>query len=205
MSYYYNYYIGTQDTKTGKFDILGPFDKDGKLICIFWKSGSFASNLPEDMIEVPETKMTEDMKKTFSYTNYKDENEIGKVKYLPVEDIPGGSPYKEGFVLRKDVIEWDKDKEEYVSFEDCALLRLTAEQFSAFATNPNYKYKYEHYDEATDETREDEYTAGDFMFYRWISSDSKEFECWQIKNIVYNLYEHYNEKDKKIVLLETEG
>ena len=204
MSYYYNYYLGTYDTVNDTYDILGPFDKKGNLMCILWRSRSYASDLHDDMTPVPKGNMSEEMKKAFSYTDYAGKKDVRDVKYIPVSSLSAESPYKGGYVLREDVMSYLAGQEE-VEFEEIAQVILSAEQFATLASNSRYKYKAEKFIKETGELEPVEYTSDDFIYYRWISSNSRKSEEWQIKNIICILYDCFSEKGKEIVLLETEG
>lgn len=207
MSYYYNYFLGAFDTKTEKFEIAGPFDKYGNTINLLSKTSLFASGLHEEMDELAEEQMEDEMKEQLSYINFQGEKVIDKVKYLMFSDMPCGSVVREAFVLKKDVFRYRENENEYLSFEDFAESILTPKQYSALATDPTCGITIEEYDMDEGTVQKIRY-AKDYMFFTWINKNSMEYESWIIQQMAYNMdydYEYRLGKNKKLVLLETEG
>lgn len=207
MSYYYNYFLGTYNSKTDKYDLAGPFDKGGKYITLLSKSSSFASDLHDDMYSLPEGKMSDEMQKALTYKDYHGNDKVASVKAILFTDLPFvDSPVKTGFVLKKDVFVYKRNEEPGYTFDESAQIILTPEQYSALALDPEYGIELQLYDEDGDETHK--YYARDFMFYSWVNPQSKEYEIWLLKEMAYSMdydYEFRLGKGKKLVLLETEG
>lgn len=208
MSYYYNYFLGAYDPAKDKYDLAGPFDKKGKYITILSKSSSFASDLHDDMYCLPEGEMSESMREALTHKDYAGNDKIDSVKAIHFSDLPSiDSPIKTGFVLKKDVFEFKRCEDTYITFEDCAQIILTPEQYSALAVDPNYGIRLQLWDD-TDESTHQMYYAKDFMFYSWINPQSKEYEIWLLEEMAYSMEYNYDfrlGKGKKLVLLETEG
>ena len=102
MSYYYNYFIGYMHE--GKIYPLGPYDAKGNPRDAVSRSRSFASDLHEDFDVVRDDMISDELRKEYEYTNYKDEVEMPRLKYLRVAELPKEPYIKKGYFLIKDVL-----------------------------------------------------------------------------------------------------
>ncbi len=191
MSYYYNYYIGYK--KDNKIYPFGPYDANGKFYSIISKSRSFASNLYEDFYRVKEEQISDELRKIFSYKNYKNE-EVVEVKYLPVKDLPKGSFIKTGYFLIDEVERYEKTEE-----TDEFSTPLTPQIYAAKLQNEVMLGKKKSNDEECVE-----YNASDYMYYAYPDYNSKEYEAFILRNVAGN-FDFSIPEGAELVILEDEG
>ena len=196
MSYYYCYYIGYE--KDGLIYPLGPYDAFGKLQPTVCKSRSFASDLHESFVKVPIEKASEELKKEFSYENWKGEQTF-ECKYLPIAKLPSGSFIKDGYFLIDDVESYRRDGDCFDKFYDrvdpVVYVKMMENQLKFGVRLP--RKDCEGY----------EYTphcAGDYTFYAYPDYNSAEYEAWAIRNEADALWSTAIH-NCELVALETEG
>jgi hypothetical protein len=209
MSYYYNYAIGY--IFDDKIYPLGPYTAEGKLKDVVSKSASFASDLHEMFSTVPDEKISEELRKEFSYKNWKGEEVMQTVRYLPVSELPSGDFIKKGYFLIDDVVAYHKDEVPY-DF-DGFYEWLSPEAYAAKVQN---ELKF-----GAPKTRKndfgEEYTphsVADYMYFAYPVYNCKEYEafCLRLVADILDPYEHMLDpyglslkKGAKLVVLETEG
>lgn len=206
MSYYYNYYVGQRNKETCKFTTVEPYDANGEPMCLLWKSSSFASDLHEDFYPIYSKDM-ENRLKSFScfipssMTDEDYDKDYYKVKYMPYNEFQLSEPFRKGYVLTEDVINYSTDAG--CDFSEYARDILTPEQYAAFAHSYMASKKTRNvYDPATDE--EIECNPSDYMLFNWVDYDGRQYEQWSITNIISSL-DITPDKGYELVILETEG
>ena len=201
MSYYYNYYLGYRDKNTGLFYHLGPYDCDGKLNCVFYRSRSFASDIHELFYSIPDKKYSQKLKDEFSFEDYNDEIQFDDVSYLPVNELPDSDFIKRGYYLVDDVETYlDNGKELFdlgIFYE-----HLEPEVFAAKQSNellmgmPPTKYDF-------DGEAFEQHACSEYMYFAYPDYESQAYESFLLKTAC-KMYEDYD-KDKELVVLKTEG
>lgn len=198
MSYYYNYYIGYE--RNGKLYPLGPYNSFGDLKCAVWVSRSFASDLHDDFYQVPEDKISDELRKEFEYENWNGEKVL-QMKYFPMDEMPKGSFIKTGYFLIDDVKKYEKDHDAWDLFYE----HLSPAMYAAMLQNeltlgkPQPKKDCEGYEIEV-------YSASDYMYYAYPDYCSREYESFVIKEVGEMLYSYSHfENGEKLVVLETEG
>lgn len=200
MSYYYTYYLGYE--QDSKIHLLGPFDEKHKYHDVFYRSQSFASDLHERFEMVDKTKLGDDVIEEFSYDNGSDQKEMPQLRYLYLDELPGGSYIKSGYYLIEDVHRYqsDDDCDESDVFYD----HMSADEFAARLQNelvlgpPKARTK-----------DPDEYvphSVRDYMFFAFPDYQSEEYEAFLIRTAAHMLFDSWDRpEDVKVVVLETEG
>ena len=200
MSYYYQYYIGYQDLNSGVVYPYGPYNCKGKLKPIIEKSRSFASDLHNDFIYVPDACISPELRKEFEYENYLGVKQVD-VKCLNFEDLTNEDYIKKGYFLIDDVQAWEQGKDDSL-FCNMITPQIYAEKMRNELTfGKNQPKKDEDGEEYT------EPNASDYMYYAACDCTSKEYEAFLIREAVNMLYDYdfFHEGNKRIVILETEG
>ena len=200
MSYYYQYYIGYEDLNSGIIYPYGPYNCNGELKPIIERSRSFASDLHNDFIYVPDACISAELRKEFEYENYLGVKQID-VKYLNFEDLTNEDYIKKGYFLIDDVQAWEQGGDDSLF---CSMItpQIYAEKMRNELTfGKNQPKKDEDGEEYT------EPNASDYMYYAACDCTSKEYEAFLIREVVNMLYDYdfFHEGNKRIVILETEG
>lgn len=205
MSYYYTYYLARRNRKDGIVEPCAPFDENGKMMSLLCRSRSFASDLWQSMDLLGEDKMSDALKKEFTYKDWNDDEAVEQVRVLPVDKLSAASPFKCAYVPVFDVVDGVDPVE--VGFSD----KLSPEQFAAFAqayaADHKNTRKIERYDIESDSYKVVELTPGEYMYYRWVEDVSAEYESWLLMTMFENLGERFWRHDDEVeyVILETEG
>ena len=202
MSYYYNYYLGYIDKIDGLFYPLGPYDNNGKLQCVFYRSRSFASDLHEDFYRIQSDKYSKQLKEEFSYKDYDGTIHYEEVAYLSKTELPSFDYIKSGYFLIDDVkryIENNKRLYDLDIFYDYLEPELfAAKQINELSTGiPPVKYDCEGYPL-------EQHSCSEYMYYAYPDYHSKEYESFLLRTAC-EMYDDYDFKDKEIIILETEG
>lgn len=192
MSYYYQYYIGYKHN--GKFYPWGPYDSNHVLKPVICRSKSFASDLHTEFCNISKTDYSPELLKEFKSDEY-----LSSIKYLPIIDLPNDSYIKTGYCLIKEV-------ENYINSDD-----HFDNGFSSVLTPEIYAVKLQHEimfgkNVPTKDEEGYEYcepNASDYMYYAYVDEFSKEYEAFLIKQAWSTLLD-YN-MDVEWVVLETEG
>lgn len=191
MSYYYNYYIGYK--KDNKIYPFAPYDVNGKLYSFISDSRSFASDLYEDFYRVEEEQISDELRKFFSYKNYKNE-EVVEVKYLPVKDLPKGSFIKTGYFLIDEVARYERTEE-----TDEFSTPLTPQIYAAKLLNEVMLGKKKNEDKD-----EEEHNASEYMYYAYPDYNSKEYDAFLLRSVAGN-FDFGIPDGAELVILEDEG
>ena len=205
MSYYYNYYIGYK--KDGKIYPLGPYGADKKLHCALSRSRSFASDLHEDFYYINDELMSDELRREFTYNNWKDEPEVAKIKYLPITELPNGSYIKKGYYLIDSIQTYEyecKNNGVPIDVYDLFYDYIPSEIFAQKMQNelafgkPEPEYDCEGEEIPVNSCR-------DYAFYAFPDYTSEEYEAFILKEIA-NIYDYTDlVRGAQIVILETEG
>ena len=204
MSYYYNYYIGYM--KDNKIYPLGPYDSKGDFQCTLWRSRSFASDLHDDFLNIPDECYSDELKEALSWTDECGEKHSQTVKYLPLAELGSSDFVKKGYYLLSDIQTYtnDEDAEEY---DDLFYEHLTAEAFAAkLQSEIKYGLPAQQYD--CEGNPFEMHPCADYGYFAYPDYHCKEYEIFCIKNVAQSLSDSnlVNYKsDAKIVVLETEG
>lgn len=199
MSYYYNYFIGY--ILDGKIFPLGPYTAGGKHRDALSRSRSFASDLHEDFDVVRDDMISDELRKEYEYTNYKDEVEMPRLKYLRVGELPKEPYIKKGYFLIKDVLLFEEggyDSDEL--FFD----RLSPIAYAEMVKNDiTFGEADDEYDE--EGGKFDKHPARDYMYYVYPDYNCKEYEADRLREIAYMLYEYDLPEGSELVVIEDEG
>ena len=193
MSYYYNYYIGHQG-KDGLFYPVGPFTADGKLLPVLSRSRNFASDLHDWFAKIPDEKISDELRKHFSY-DWNGETETSTIKYIYANELPKGSYIKDGYFLIDDVVTYKEEHDSWDLFYD----RIDPEVYAARMQN---EIVY-----GQPKPREDEddcgHSASDYMYFAYPEYSSAEYEAAVLRQFI-DVYE-YRIQAGRFVILEDEG
>lgn len=198
MSYYYNYYIGYE--LEGKIYPFGPYNSKGRLCPVISRSSSFASDLHRYFNLVSEDQISKELRDEFEYTLYNDEKSRCEVKYLPVRELPVGSPIKRGYFLIDEVQHYEREQDSEV-FSDCLSPTI-------------YAVKYQHQlrfgrnveEEDAEGFKFKEPDASDYMYYAYEDTSTEEWEASKLWDAAEMLNDYDSlPKGAKIVILEDEG
>jgi len=200
MSYYYEYYIGYEDTQTGIIYPYGPYNCQGKLKPIVEKSRIFASDLHNSFSRIDSGCISEELRKEFEYENWKGEKQID-VKYLYFEDLPNSDYIKKGYFLIEDVQAYEQggcDDLFYHIISPIVYAEKMRNELTFGKNQPKKDIEGEEYTEPN---------ASDYMYYAACDCTSKEYEAFLIREAVNMLYDYdfFHEGNKRIVILENEG
>ena len=199
MSYYYNYYIGYKSG--GKFYPLGPYDAFGHIHPAVWKSSSYASDLHRSFQRLNNKDYSDELRNTFSYTNYRGEEEVVDVKFLPWHELPSDSYIKRGYFLIEDVFAYEKDSYAEDIFHDY----LTEFEYAALLKRELAFGKQEPRVDCEGNPIE-VHSPSDYIYYAYVDSESEEYEAFLIRNACESLkYSGEIPADAEFVVLETEG
>ena len=148
MIYYYNYYLGYIDKSDGLFYPLGPYDNNGKLKCVFYRSRKFASDIHKEFYRIPSDKYSKQLKEEFSYKDCDGTIQYEKVEYLSKKELPSFDYIKSGYFLIDDVKRYiENDKSLYdldVFYEYLEPELFAAKQINELSTGiPPVKYDCE--------------------------------------------------------------
>ena len=198
MSYNYNYYLGYE--KDGKIYPLGPYDADGKIYSVITKSRSFASDLHEDFYPVKNMQISDKLRSAFEFENCEGDKEMQNVKYLYLKELPKDDFIKSGYFLIEDIQEYIKTNDTsdlFYEHLDPAIYAIKLKNEMALG-KPSDKFDEEG-------NKFDNYSASDYAFFAYPDYNSKEFECFMLRNAVNMLEFSDLLENAKIVILETEG
>lgn len=202
MSYYYNYYLGYKDKEDGLFYPLGPFDNNGKINCVFYKSRSYASDLHEDFYNMKEEDYSEQLKNVFSFEDYEKKIVYEDLAYLPLSELPSSDYIKKGYFLIKDVERYLEDENRLYNM-DIFYDHIDSELYSLMLKNElSIGPRTQEYD-CEGEPLE-QHSCADYVYFAYPDYLSKEYECHLLNNAA-SIYEDITYKGKEIVVLKTEG
>lgn len=198
MSWYVWYKLGYED-KDGKIYPLGPFDNQGNFKDIFCRSRSFASDLWEEFRDIPQEKVSDELRAVYEKDIENDDIQFDdrQVRYMYLSDLPKGNYIKSGYFLIEDIGRYEKDR--YA--EDIFYDHLTPQEYALRVENelkfgpPKPKKDFCGY----------EYTpnsVSDYAFYMYPEYYCKEYEAFLIRQVA-EIYDEYNEM--KVVVLEEDG
>lgn len=200
MSYYYEYYVGYEDTQTGIIYPYGPYTSEGKLKPIVEKSRSFASDLHNSFSRIDNGYISKELRKEFEYEDWQGEKQID-VKYLYFEDLPNSDYIKKGYFLIEDVQAYEQggcDDLFYHIISPIVYAEKMRNELTFGKNQPKKDIEGEEYTEPN---------ASDYMYYAVPDYNCKEYEISQIKEAINMLYDYdfFEDNNKRIVILETEG
>lgn len=198
MSWYYQYFLGVQDKQTKEIKPFGPYDCDGNLRPIIEKSSSFASELHNDFIRIPEEFVSAELRKEFEYEDYQGDKQF-EAKYLMFNDLPDGDYIVRGYFPIEDHEMWVKEGDDSLFYRviDPHTYNELMRKELIFGKNQPEK-----------DSEGFEYTkpnASDYIYDAIPRYNSEEYEAELIRQVAnmlfgYELYEKYN-----LVVIETEG
>lgn len=197
MSTYYYFYIGLRDNKTNDVTILGPYDNNGKLHEITWRTGSYISDLHDEFWQVEVEHIEEKYREKFSESSWSDDDKrISRLYYKDINDLPKGSYIKSGYFLIKDVLAYQEGES---STDELFYENLTPLAYSAKVTNeltfgPPKKTTDDYGNEYTP------YSAADYMWFCYPDYLCKEYEAYLFREALEMLYDTYDPyyKDKDV-------
>lgn len=199
MSYYYNYTIGYEHD--GKVYPLGPYDCFGRLRDVVCRSSNYASDLHEWLHRLPDEKVSDELRKQFTYKDWDENERLQDLSYIEVDALPSGTYIKSGYYLIEDVEKYEEEHDAYDLFYD----RLSPVAYAARAHNEQVFGRPEPIE---DEEGEKYYPhpVSDYMFYAYPDYSSKEYEA-DVLRVVAEMLRGYSTlpKGSKLVVLETEG
>lgn len=192
MSTYYYFYVGYIDNKTKKVSPMGPFDDQGKLQEIFYKTGGSVSEMYRLFEHVNYEDIDEKYQEEFSDESWNDENIRKSILYmLPVDELPDSNFIKSGYYLVKDVEDYLKD-DDHCEFDgfyqriDPILYAEMVKQEVMFG-KPKSEKDEDGYDIPV-------YSASDYMWFSYPDYYGQEYESFRCKNAYSVLYDSYEFK-----------
>lgn len=198
MSYWYHYYIGRQDPKTGLIYPVGPYDKKGSWIPVFSVSGSFSSDLHNRFYPIDKEFASEELVEKFQSEFIFENKESFHAKALRLYELPDGSYIKSGYFLIEDVESYRKDGDSTELFYE----QLSPELYAAKMQNevifgqPKPTKDCEGNELPT-------YSCADYMYYAFPDYHSEEYEAQRIRtgwDMVWT--GKVEDKDYVIILME---
>lgn len=202
MSSYFYFYVGYIDNKTKKVHPMGPFNDQGKLQEIFYKTGSFISDMYHSFEKVKLEDIDEKWQEKFSVTYGINEEKRESVLLMQYPDqLPDSNYIKSGYYLVKDVNEYLKSEESGDDFDgfyekiDPLMYAELVKQEVMFG-KPEPKKDEEGYEIPV-------YSASDYMWFcypDYYGEEYESFRCKQALNMIYDKYdfEYGDYKDRDI-------
>jgi len=195
MAEYHFYYIGWMD-KDQKIRPLGIYDCNGKLHPVISKTRSFMSDLYEDFYYVPDEMITDELRKEFTYKDYEDNEQLEKLRYLPLSQLGSGDFIKTGYFLINDVEAYHNG----ASTDDIFYEKLSPE---AYAAKLQTEISIPHVKKSSEDDDEDdasygwERSAADFMYFAYPDYLSREYEVHQLRDVaeMYEMFEWDHRKE----------
>lgn len=208
MSYYYNYYLGVKKDD-GKIYPLGPYDRNGKLSAVLWKSRSFASDLHNRFRPIPDECVSDELRKEFSYTDFKDES-VFDMTMCNYDELSQENGIRRGYCLTKDVMEYIRSKEgdedSVLDVDELRYEMLSPEEFAVKAKDelehgvPKPEKDCEGYEIPV-------YSCKDYTYFAFMDIVSEGYESEIIRNAcsMFEFSDDVQYKMDKIVILLSEG
>ena len=199
MSWYYNYFLAYEE-EDGKLYPYAPFDANGRLMDVLSKSRSFASHMHETFWELPKEKMSDELIKRFTYETYTGEEELDRVKYLKLSELPHGDMFKQGYVPRIIVEAYENNRTDVIDGVITQATYIGMLEAELKGLHPTQTY-YDDWGESM------EFSASDYMFYRWVDSTDENYEAWLIR-MAADTFNYGHDKyisEDNVYVIETEG
>ena len=199
MSWYVWYKLGYEDKETGKIHPLGPFDNKGNFKEIFYRSRSFASDLWEEFRDIPEEKVSDELRAAYEKDIENDEIkfEDRHVRYMYLSDLPKGDYIKSGYYLIDDIKQYEESHDTFDIFYD----HLTPQEY-ILRTENELKFGPPKPQKDCDGYEYTPHSMADYAFYMYPEYYSKEYEAFLIRQVA-DIYDEFHEM--KIVVLEEDG
>ena len=208
MSYYYNYYLGFE--KDGKIFPLGLYDHKGKLHAVFFRSRSFASDLHEDFIPVPDGMISDELRKEFEYEDWNGEIRMSPVKYLELSALGSDDFIKRGYCLKSNIDYYlEPERDDWSAIEMLKDNMLTDFQFAMKAAD-ELQYGIPKPEVDCEGEEIEVYPCSSYRYFSFPDYFSREYEVAMLK-IAASAYEwdsafwSSNNERARIVILEDEG
>lgn len=196
MSWYRSYYIG--ELRDGKIYPIQCFDEKGHFFPVFTRSRSFSSDLYQDFSEVPEDKISDELKAAFS-------NEIPNAyfKWMDADDLGSSDYIKHGYFLINDVERYEKtgDSDDlfYEQMEPSVYALKMKNELAFGVPKP----------EVDEEGNEFEvHSCADYAYYSYPDYHCREYEINMLKQAICMYNEEssrgigsYNSKIHYVILL----
>lgn len=199
MSWYYCYKLGYIDKEDGKIYPLGPFDSAGEWYDAFYRSSSYASDLHDEFLPIPDTMVSNELKNKCNYFN-KDDYIRNLVSYLPLDELPTGDYIRKGYFLIDDIKQYEKDKYESEYFYDY----MDPGEYARRLEN-ELKFGKPEPQEDCEGNKYTVHSCADYSYYAYPKYCSKEYEAYLLREIA-DIYEYSDlVKNNKIVVILTQG
>lgn len=203
MSYYYDYYIGYRNKKTGKIYPLGPCNTDGKIVPAVSKSRSFASDLHRLFYTIQDENWSDSLHKYFEEPDY-----CPALAFLPASELPGGDFIKSGYFLIEDVERYERIKKEegsvvdFIGFYDMLSPTVYAAKLKREIIFGKAKPEVDP-DGGIIET----HNASDYMYYSYPDYMSAEWEAELLREAIEMLWRYNAPSDDptEYVVIKVEG
>lgn len=206
MSWYYTYYLGVKSAKDGKVYPLGPFDYKARLMPVLCNSRSFEpEGLNDDFARLNKEDMSQELKDALHQSDEDDGEFTVPPEYLPLDELPTGSPVKNGWYLMEDVKYY---KDGGSTFDDIFYDHLDDEQYLAKMENElKFGIPKPKYDEEGNEF--DFHPCSDYMKFAYMDDSSKEYAAYMLRQAagcfsIWKINKDFGE-DAKIVVVLTQG
>ena len=197
MSTYYYFYLGKM--KDGKVEPVGPYDKNGKLLSMFYLCGT-TYDMGEYFYKIWKSAISDELKKSFPQSSEDEELFAPRVEELRVcsfSKLPNDDFVKSGYFLIDDVNEYMETG--YKSYyDDIFYDTLKPEIYVAKMAN---ELKF-----GPPKHREDEFgnditphSCGDYMYFAYPDYNSKEYLVHRFKQVV-DMFDY--DYDDYVVIME---
>lgn len=185
MSWYFVYTLGVK-TKEDKIYPIGPFDWDGTPLDVICNSRSFE---PEDLhsgfINITEEQSTPELMRAMN-------NTLELVSYLPLSELPAGSPFKKGYFLNEDIEDYESGR--CTTNDDIFYDHLTCEQYlRKLEAQLKFGRNAPEYDAEGNEM--DYHPCEDYSYYMYVDDHSAEW-CAEQLRVAADLFDEWRLKDK---------
>lgn len=176
MSWWYHYYIGREDPKTGMIYPAGPYGEEGNWLPVFSVSASFSSDLHRRFYPIDKEFASEELIEKFSFEFMFDDKPTFYAKMLRLHELPEGSYIKSGYFLIKDVENYRKDGDPTELFYE----RLSPELYAVKMKNELVFGKSAPVKDI-EGNELPTYSCADYMYYAFPDYHSEEYEAQRIR------------------------
>lgn len=174
ISWYFNYYAGYRDNKTGILFPIGPFDHNGKIHPIIWRSRSFESELHEMFHSVGIESVSPELKSAlWPESEDEDIEKFLYLSYLPVKELPDTKlGVKTGYYLTDEIARYLK----YGYSEDIFYDYMDPTEYSMRLSNELIFSQ-----DPIQDDDEEKHSVKDYSYFSYVDTLSMDYEVSEIK------------------------
>ena len=190
MSTIYSYYIGYKHGQ--KVYLLGPYDCFQKPRPVISRSNSFASDLKNSFWPLDINTCDQNLQ-TIATDGY--------LGIMSINELPSGSPYKRGYFLIQDVIQYEASGGER---QDGMFWNTIPPTVYAAIAEHEARFGRKEPDADEEGNKVPTYNASDYMYYAFEDKECEEYEAEKLRSAA-DILTSYNSnipKDAEIVVIQ---